>query len=102
MLIFTSWKRPGNSCVTFSRMGVSCRHGAHQGAQKSTTTGRSSDARITSASNFGVVVSEIHGDDAATAVRSRIIAEQAVLNVRLENQCRECRVAPATAKPRRV
>ena len=41
-------------------------HGWHQVAQKSTTTGRSVDARITSASNRSVVVSMIQGELTAT------------------------------------
>ena len=39
-LTLTSLKRPPYSAASFSSIGVSARQGAHQGAQKSTTTGR--------------------------------------------------------------
>ena len=38
-LTLTSLTRPLNDSATFSIVGASARHGPHQGAQKSTTTG---------------------------------------------------------------
>src|SRR6185312_10740149 len=49
MLILTSRILPAFSATTFSMVGESVRHGPHQGAQKSTSTGASSEASITSA-----------------------------------------------------
>ena len=53
----TSFTRPANCAATFSSTGVSDRHGPHQGAQKSTTTGRVFEASRTSVSNVAVVAS---------------------------------------------
>src|SRR5690606_8117135 len=47
-LILISRIAPAFSLTTFSSAGVSCRQGPHQGAQKSTSTGCSSDASMTS------------------------------------------------------
>src|SRR5712691_12139752 len=41
----------------FSRIGPSCLHGPHQGAQKSTTTGASNEPSTTSAMKLAVVTS---------------------------------------------
>ena len=57
MFIFTSLTRPPAACTARSRTGVSCLHGPHQGAQKSTRTGWLRDSRTTSAENAAVVVS---------------------------------------------
>src|SRR5438128_561654 len=43
MLTFASATWPARSPTTFSRIGVSIRHGPHHGAQKSTTTGSPRD-----------------------------------------------------------
>jgi len=64
ILIFTIWTRPADSPITFSSIGVSCLHGPHQGAQKSTTIGTFFDASITSAANVSVFTSftAVEGD----------------------------------------
>jgi hypothetical protein len=53
-------KAPFHSAASFSRTGPSWRHGPHQGAQKSTTTGRVFDFSMTCASKsaFGDVEDE--------------------------------------------
>ena len=56
-LIFTSFTRPSNDPVTLSSTGESARHGPHQGAQKSTTTGNVFEASMTSCSKVSVVTS---------------------------------------------
>ena len=43
--------------TAFSRIGPSCLHGPHQGAQKSTTTGASKEASTTSVMKVAVVTS---------------------------------------------
>ena len=50
-------RAPCRSCArtTFSRMGVSCLQGPHQGAQKSTSTGTWREASITSLAKVAVV-----------------------------------------------
>ena len=48
MSIFTSFTRPPAARTTFSSVGVSCLHGPHQVAQKSTTTGTVREASMTS------------------------------------------------------
>ena len=48
MSILTSRTLPLAARTTFSRIGVSCLHGPHQVAQKSTSTGTVCDAWITS------------------------------------------------------
>src|SRR4051812_37669067 len=47
---FTSLKRPPYSRSSFSRSGPSALHGPHHGAQKSTSTGTSIEASMTSRS----------------------------------------------------
>src|SRR5258708_20875200 len=54
---WTSRRRPPYSCSSFSRRGPSILHGPHQGAQKSTMVGTSSEASITSRSKEDSVVS---------------------------------------------
>src|SRR5262249_51050512 len=49
VLILTRRILPAFSLTTFSMVGESARHGPHQGAQKSTSTGTSSEASMTSA-----------------------------------------------------
>ena len=56
-LTFTSLTRPPNDSATLSRVGPSARHGPHQGAQKSTTTGTVFEASTTSRSKVAVVTS---------------------------------------------
>ena len=50
MSTLTSSTRPPSAATSRSRIGPRVRHGAHQAAQKSTTTGTSRDRAITSAS----------------------------------------------------
>src|SRR5690349_18668320 len=56
---FTSRKRPPYSRSSRSRSGPSALHGPHQGAQKSTSTGTSMEASITSRSKDDSVASII-------------------------------------------
>src|SRR5688572_2660758 len=56
---FTSRHRPPYSRSSFSRSGPSTLHGPHHGAQKSTRTGTSIEASITSRSNVDKVASII-------------------------------------------
>ncbi len=48
MSIFTIFTRPPAARTTFSNVGVSCLHGPHQVAQKSTSTGTVREASMTS------------------------------------------------------
>src|SRR5215510_5046307 len=57
MLSFTMRTAPLVARTVFSRIGPSCLHGPHHGAQKSTTTGASKDPSTTSAMKFAVVTS---------------------------------------------
>src|ERR1700761_8756977 len=57
MLSLTSLTAPLAALTAFSMIGVSCLQGPHQGAQKSTMTGTSIDASITSVMKASVVVS---------------------------------------------
>ena len=57
MLILTSLTLPPWARTTFSSAGVSCLHGPHQGAQKSTSTGTAREASITSLAKVAVVAS---------------------------------------------
>src|SRR5579863_3586923 len=57
MFILTSLTLPLAALTTFSRIGVSCLHGPHHGAQKSTSTGWRFDSSITSLTKVCVVVS---------------------------------------------
>ena len=59
MFILTSLTLPLAALTTFSRTGVSCLQGPHQGAQKSTSTGWRFDSSITSFTKVWVVVSLI-------------------------------------------
>src|SRR5215510_2627668 len=55
MLILTSRTLPFCARTTFSRMGVSCLQGPHQGAQKSTRTGTWREASSTSLAKLATV-----------------------------------------------
>src|SRR5262245_13043015 len=55
---FASRNFPPNSAASFSRIGFSARHGPHQGAQKSTTTGVRFEASRTSRSKSAVLESK--------------------------------------------
>ena len=55
--ILASLTLPLAAFTAFSRIGVSCLHGPHQGAQKSTSTGWRLDSSITSLRKPCVVVS---------------------------------------------
>ena len=57
MSTFASTTAPSRRSTASSRIGVSCRHGPHHAAQKSTTTGTSRERSITSASNVASVTS---------------------------------------------
>src|SRR5881398_1423241 len=57
MLSLTMRTAPLVARTVFSRIGPSCLHGPHHGAQKSTTTGASKDPSTTSAMKFAVVTS---------------------------------------------
>ena len=48
---------PSRACAACSSAGVSCRHGPHHAAQKSTTTGTSCERRTTFCSNSCSVTS---------------------------------------------
>src|SRR6476619_1360640 len=61
-LTFASRNRPEYSVASFSRIGPSARHGPHQGAQKSTTTGTALEASRTSCSKVAAVTSRTLGD----------------------------------------
>ncbi len=67
MFILTSLTLPLAALTTFSRIGVSCLQGPHQGAQKSTSTGWRFDSSITSFMKAWVVVSLIRPSGAAAA-----------------------------------
>ena len=57
MFILTSLTLPLAAFTAFSRTGVSCLHGPHHGAQKSTSTGWRLDSSMTSLTKVCVVVS---------------------------------------------
>ena len=57
MFILASLTLPLAAFTAFSRIGVSCLQGPHQGAQKSTSTGWCLDSSITSLTKPCVVVS---------------------------------------------
>src|SRR5579862_4504094 len=57
MFILTSFTLPLTALTVFSNTGVSCLHGPHQGAQKSTRTGWRFDSSMTSLTKVCVVVS---------------------------------------------
>src|SRR5262245_3223060 len=57
IFIFASFTLPSAALTAFSRMGVSCLHGPHHGAQKSTRTGWCLDSSMTSFIKPCVVVS---------------------------------------------
>ena len=57
MFILQSFTLPLAARTAFSRAGVSCLHGPHQGAQKSTSTGCWRNPSITSFLKLWVVVS---------------------------------------------
>src|SRR6476660_10658051 len=67
MLSLTSFTAPLAARTAFSRMGVSWRHGPHHGAQKSTRTGTSREASITSRMKSFVDVLLIRSASAAPA-----------------------------------
>ncbi len=66
IFILTSFTLPLAALTAFSSTGVSCLHGPHHGAQKSTSTGWRLDSSMTSLTNVCVVVSLT--DVSATAV----------------------------------
>src|SRR5215813_4966338 len=57
IFIFASLTAPLAERTAFSKIGVSCLHGPHHGAQKSTRTGCRRDSSITSFLKVCVVVS---------------------------------------------
>ena len=62
---------PSVASTTCSRIGPRVRHGPHQGAHRSTTTGTSKDRLRTSSSNVASVTSTMADDDTGTAPRIR-------------------------------
>ncbi len=67
MFILTSLTLPPAALTTFSRTGVSCLQGPHQGAQKSTSTGCFIDSAMTSWRKPWVVVSLMRPSPPAAA-----------------------------------
>src|SRR6185295_16815269 len=67
MFILTSLTLPLAFLTTFSRIGVSCLQGPHQGAQKSISTGWRFDSSMTSFMKPWVVVSLMRPSGAAAA-----------------------------------
>src|ERR1700677_2069498 len=57
IFILTSLTLPLAAFTAFSKIGVSCLHGPHHGAQKSTSTGWRLDSSITSLTKLCVVAS---------------------------------------------
>jgi hypothetical protein len=57
--IFASATLPSRAVTAFSSTGVSARHGPHQAAQKSTTTGSSLERSTTSVAKVSSVASRI-------------------------------------------
>src|SRR5262245_55628906 len=77
-LTFTSVTAPSVASTTFSMMGPSVRHGPHQGAHKSTTTGTSLERSMTSVWNVASVTSVAITKEATGEVgRSRPVASRA-------------------------
>src|SRR5215212_589511 len=72
MFILTSLTLPPAAFTAFSITGVSCLHGPHHGAQKSTSTGCFDDSWMTSWRNAAVVVS-LTSPAAAAGVSASII-----------------------------
>src|SRR5690242_10529991 len=68
MFILTSFTLPPAARTAFSRIGVSCLQGPHQGAQKSTSTGCCMDSARTSWRKFAVVVSFTRSSEEGTGV----------------------------------
>src|SRR5438132_623898 len=68
MFILTSFTLPLAARTTFSRIGVSCLQGPHQGAQKSMSTGWCFDSSMTSFTKVLVVVSLMRPSAAAAVV----------------------------------
>ena len=67
--IFASTTLPSRASAAFSRIGPSCRQGAHQGAQKSTTTGTSADRCTTAVSKSASLTSiTVMGDRVGQAL----------------------------------
>src|SRR6266851_4001753 len=71
MSILTSLTLPLAALTTFSSTGVSCLHGPHHSAQKSTSTGCRLDSSITSFTKACVVVSLTSPCGAVQAARRR-------------------------------
>ena len=70
-----AWRaRPCRSRLrtAFSSTGVSCRHGPHHSAQKSTTTGTSCERSMTSCSKVASVTSTDHDSEGRTPGRGRV------------------------------
>ena len=65
MFILTSLTLPPAALTAFSSTGVSCLHGPHHGAQKSTSTGWRADSAMTSWRKAAVVVSFTRSSAAA-------------------------------------
>src|SRR5882757_1052292 len=72
MFILTSLTLPPAALTAFSSCGVSCLHGPHQGAQKSTSTGWRRDSWMTSAAKAAVVVSLIRSAAAGASANATL------------------------------
>src|SRR6478672_13761609 len=72
MLSLTSFTAPLAARTAFSMMGVNWRHGPHHGAQKSTRTGTSREASITSRMKSLVVVFLMRSASAVATLSERI------------------------------
>src|SRR6202012_1487362 len=72
MFILTSLTLPLAALTAFSRIGVSCLHGPHQGAQKSTSTGWRLDSSMTALTKVWVVVSLTTSSNVAVPAWSSI------------------------------
>src|SRR5215470_11905318 len=72
MLSLTSLTAPFAARTAFSSSGVNCRQGPHHGAQKSTNTGTSREASITSRMKSFVVVFVMRWASAALTPSERI------------------------------
>src|SRR6516165_11733280 len=76
IFILASFTLPLAAFTAFSRTGVSCLHGPHQDAQKSTKTGWRLDSSITSLTKLCVVVSLIDTSGAAVPAGCNIFSVQ--------------------------
>src|SRR5229473_2851283 len=84
IFILTSLTAPLAERTALSRVGVSCLHGPHHGAQKSTRTGCRRDSSITSFLKVCVVVSRTRPSAVAAATPTFIQIDLSCLRQRQE------------------